>query len=195
LPDDPICFGSYYEQQLLTIDWAREEARAGNEVFKDLNPDAPAGVAGHSMGGQSALFASSYANATEHNIAAAVYHHAYTHEYPGPSVPFLAFTGQLDYVALPRQTQYSFFDAGDANPVKGLSDRVEADHFEPEDDFMPWSSYNPLVPQYTAAWFKLHLENKRSEFGLDFHEWIYGEGAGSICGGDDGEMKKCDMRE
>lgn len=194
MPDDPICFGSYYEQQLLTIDWAREEARAGNEVFKDLNPDAPAGVAGHSMGGQSALFASSYANATEHNIAAAVYHHAYTHEYPGPSVPFLAFTGQLDYVALPRQT-YNFFDAGDANPVKGLSDRVEADHFEPEDDFMPWSSYNPLVPQYTAAWFKLHLENKRSEFGLDFHEWIYGEGAGSICGGDDGEMKKCDMRE
>lgn len=52
------------------------------------------GIAGHSMGGQSTVFASSLGNASGSNITAAVMHHAYTHAYPAPQVPFLAFTGE-----------------------------------------------------------------------------------------------------
>ena len=41
-------------------------------------------------------------NTTEHNIKAAVMHHAYTHSYPAPQVPFLAMTSALDATASPK---------------------------------------------------------------------------------------------
>jgi len=193
LPDDPWAFAHYYKQQLLAIEWAKESARTGTEGFTNLDPTAPVGVSGHSMGGQSALFAASYGNATDHNISTAVLHHAYTHEYPGLTLPYLAFTGQEDYVALPSQT-YEFYDASPEGTVKGLSDKKTAGHFECEDDFQLWPSYNPLTPQYTAAWFKVHLEEKREEFGVDFYDLIYGDSETSICAGkEDGEMKRCEM--
>jgi hypothetical protein len=193
LPGDPSNFGAYYKEQLKAVDWARQEAANGNEVFANLDAAGAAGIAGHSMGGQSTLFSSSYSNATDHNIGSAALHHAFTHEYPGPSVPFFAFTGQLDYIALPRQT-YAFFDAEDAHKTKCLSDKQDAGHFEPEDDWQPWPSYNPLVPQYTASFFKIHLEDKKTEFGIDFWELLYGTEEDSICGGANGDMNKCDMR-
>jgi hypothetical protein len=79
--------------------------------------------------------------------------------------------------------------------VKGIIDKKDAGHFEPEDIWLPWKTYNPLIPQFTAAWFKLHVENKKSEFGIDFEAMLYGNGTNSICGGDDGGMSKCDIRD
>ena len=49
------------------------------------------------------------------------------------------------------------------------------------------------MPQFTAAWFKLHLENKTHEFGYDFDSMIYGTNASSsVCGGGDGSMSQCE---
>lgn len=91
LPGDPPAFAHYYKQQLHVIDWAKT---IPDDIFKTVNFTGGVGVAGHSMGGQATLFSSSYRNASEHGITAAVMHHAYTHEYPGPTVPFLAMTGE-----------------------------------------------------------------------------------------------------
>ena len=81
------------------------------------------------------MFASSFANASSADIRAAVMHHAYTHEHPPPQVypfywlywykstntdaahphpppqvPFLAFTGEKDWIAASKMTT-AFFDA------------------------------------------------------------------------------------
>ena len=68
--------------------------QAAKAIFDGhVNRSVGYGVAGHSMGGQATVFSSSYGNATGHRIRAAVMHHAFTHDYPAPTVPFLAFTG------------------------------------------------------------------------------------------------------
>ena len=192
------------------------QASFGTPPFSNIDFTNGVGVAGHSMGGQSTLFSSSYGNATAHNITSAAMHHAFTHEYPAPEVPFLAFTGGLDYVAWPSMTKEvggavdripcfsrsfvanlnpSQFYSNDSSDVtmKGICDRAEADHFEPEDNWQPWKSYNPLVPQFTAAWFKLTIDQKLEEFGIDFEEMIYGGSKESICNGGDGKMRTCEM--
>jgi hypothetical protein len=71
LKDDPPCFGHFYHQQLLTIDWARSPAAANSGL--PINTSLVA-VAGHSMGGQATLFSAAY-NATSHGIKAAALHH------------------------------------------------------------------------------------------------------------------------
>ena len=83
---DPPGFAHYYKQQLLAIRWAREQAASGNAVLRKVDFTRGVGIAGHSMGGQSTVYSSSYTNASAHNITAAVMHHAYTHEYPAPQV-------------------------------------------------------------------------------------------------------------
>jgi hypothetical protein len=97
LPDDPLGFAHYYMQQLKAIDWAKT---VPDDVFKTVNFTAGVGIAGHSMGGQATVFSASYQNASDHGIKAAVMHHAFTHEYPGPSIPFLAMTGAVHCAAL-----------------------------------------------------------------------------------------------
>ena len=69
LPLDPPCFGHYYHQQLMTVDWARSPASASLPINASL-----VAVAGHSMGGQATLFSAAY-NATTHGIKAAALHH------------------------------------------------------------------------------------------------------------------------
>eukprot|EP00618_Florenciella_parvula_P036385 CAMPEP_0119507394 /NCGR_PEP_ID=MMETSP1344-20130328/27298_1 /TAXON_ID=236787 /ORGANISM="Florenciella parvula, Strain CCMP2471" /LENGTH=334 /DNA_ID=CAMNT_0007544021 /DNA_START=172 /DNA_END=1176 /DNA_ORIENTATION=- len=192
---DPSGFAHYYKQQLLSIDWAKEQATAGNQALANADFSMGVGIAGHSMGGQSTVFSSSYTNATQHGVAAAVMHHAYTHEYPAPQVPFLAFTGVEDVVAFPWLTE-RFYNADDANSVKGIvNKKYGAGHFEPEDDWaLVRKTYNPLIPQFTAAWFKLNIEGKTSEFGVDFEDMVYGTGDTGLCGGVvDGKMSECEI--
>lgn len=192
LPFDPPGFRNYYKQQLLALDWAFASAVAGNtSALMKINTSSPAGISGHSMGGQSTLFSSSYSNASNHKVAAAVMHHAYTHEYPAPLVPFLAFTGKEDLIAPASMTEH-FFTSEGASTSKGFVYKTFADHFECEDPFpgqFPPDAYNPLMPQYTAAWFKMHVEGKSHEFGIDFESMIYG-----ICNGDDGHMETCNIQ-
>lgn len=191
---DPEGFGHYYKQQLHVIEWAKTRAgsTSTDPVLSKVDFSHGIGIAGHSMGGQSTVFSASFQNATDLGITAAVMHHAFTHEYPAPQVPFLAFTGSEDYVAGSYMTD-RFFSADGACPTKGMVDSSVFGHFEPEDNWLPWKTYNPLIPQFTAAWFKLHLEKKNSEFGVNFQEMIYGNGTQSLCHGGDGAMKRCEV--
>ena len=72
----------------------------------------------------------------------------------------------------------------------------DANHFECEDPFLGEEhAYNPLVPQFTAAWFKLHLQQRRTEFGIDFEALLYGTNgsATGLCEGGDGKMVSCEV--
>ena len=187
LGGDPKGFSTFYTQQLRAITWARAQAAEARtpEPFAELDVAAGAGIAGHSMGGQATLFSASGSNASSFDIRAAVMMHAYTHVFPAPEVPFLAFTGTKDTTAPPSMAS-GFYNAPGAATVKGLANREGATHHEPD-----VTDYNPLLPQFTAAWFKLHLEHKRSEHGIDFHALIYGNSSKSLCGGGAGKMAAC----
>lgn len=186
LPFDPPHFGLYYKQQLKVIDWAKGEAVSGKGIFGSLNLTNGVGIAGHSMGGQGTVFSSSMGNASAHDIRAAVIHHAFTHTYPAPQIPFLAFTGTLDELAPARMT-HKFFEAARADLPRGLVNRLDTDHHEPELD------HNPLLAQFTAAWFKVYLEGTPQAFGIDFDAMLYGSGPDSVCGGGDGGVKECTL--
>ena len=196
LPYDPSGFANYYVEQLKVIEWARSHNNKTYLPCGTIDFSNGVAIAGHSMGGQATLFSSSYGNASKFGIKAAVMHHAFTHEYPSPSIPFLAFTGGEDVVAYPEMTENYYNAAAGSNLARGLVNRKVADHFEPEDPFFPfYNSYNPLIPQFTAAWFKLHLENKTTEFDIDFEEMIYGNDTKSICNGGDSSMIKCETKQ
>jgi hypothetical protein len=82
LDGDPPCFGRYYHQQLDVFSWARNYSSADSrnvsgspaDVLSRVNHSMGYGVAGHSMGGQATLFSSSFHNASEQHIKAAVMH-------------------------------------------------------------------------------------------------------------------------
>ena len=182
LKRDPPFFGNFYKQHFAAIEWAKN--MSSEAPFDMINWDAGVGIAGHSMGGQGTLFASSYDNASNYDIRAAVMHHAYSHEYPAPSIPFLAFTGTKDDTAPPVMAE-SFFNAPGAYPTRGLVNRENTNHHEPDIE-----SYNDLLPQFTVAWLKLYLNDKNTK-DFDFHSMIYGNGTDSLCCGGDGDMKEC----
>lgn len=109
---------------------------------------------------------------------------AYTHDFPTPTVPFLAFTGDLDETAPPQMARDMFLASGGSD-VRGIVDRVDAGHQEPN-----IGSYNPLLAKFTAAWFKIFLDGKTVEGDVDYEKLIFGDGADSVCGGGDGEVNK-----
>ena len=106
------------------------------------------------------MFSSSLQNATAYNIRTAVFHHAYTHQFPAPTVPFIVFTGEKDTTAPPELMGIGIYNSTDSNSTDDNStdsniskmyvDSATASHHEP-DVF----DYNDLLPQFTAAWFKL----------------------------------------
>lgn len=186
LKSDPPCFGHFYDQQLLIIDWARSPAAAAAGL--PINASLVA-VAGHSMGGQATLFSAAY-NATSHGIKAAALHHAYTHTYPAiPTIPHLIFTGTHDTTA-PPQMASSIFNAAGAFGTRGLVNKAGAQHDEPGGSD-GGAAYNPELPVYTAAWFKIFVDETPVWRGHDFRAMIYGSGNGSLCGGGDGAMGNC----
>ena len=183
LPDDPPCFGNYYNESFKVLEWARSSAAASLPI----NNTAGVAVAGHSMGGQAALLAAADATArTEYGIKAAVMHHAYTHTYPSISeVPFLACTGTADATAPPAMAE-KFFSAASVSR-KGLINVRGANHHEPTTD------YRPELALFTAAWIKLYVDGVEASEGMSWRGLIYGTGTDSVCGGGDGQMAECTM--
>lgn len=186
LPFDPPGFGTMYKEQLKVIDWAKQQGGAGDAIFKNANFDLGVGIAGHSMGGQATVYSSS-SHGSGHGIKAAVMHHAYTHSYPAPIVPFLAFTGSADWIAFPSQTE-GFFNAKGANPIRGRVNKAGATHFEP--NFAPGPK---ALGMWSAAWFKVFLDETPQAGGVDYKTLIFGKGKDSLCNGGDGGMTKCDV--
>lgn len=124
---DPPCFGNYYKKQLGVFDWAKAFVAEDGETDPFLYVDwsSGVGVAGHSMGGQATLFSSSYSNASDYDIRAAVLHHAYTHSFPVPQIPFVDFTGELDTTAPPDTMAVPIYKSADGmNIPRGFVDKV-----------------------------------------------------------------------
>lgn len=71
LPRDPPAFGHFYMQQLKLISWAKNLSE-NDQTFVDVDFSNGVGIAGHSMGGQATVFSSSYRNASDYDIRAAV---------------------------------------------------------------------------------------------------------------------------
>lgn len=183
LPFDPPGFGHFYEQQLLVIDWAKQQQ---DDIMSAVDLDIGVGVAGHSMGGQSTLYSSSEHGAG-HGIKAAVMQHAFTHTYPAPTVPFLAFTGTSDLTAAASMTR-NFYNNASAYPIKGIVNKVGQSHDEPNPGF----AFNPALASLTAAWFKLHLDETPQADGNDYHDLIFNR----MCDGDyDGAVEECEVQD
>jgi hypothetical protein len=63
-------------QQLKALEWARAAAKNGSDpLLSKIDLTIGTGIAGHSMGGQATLFSSAYGT-KDHDIKAAVMHHA-----------------------------------------------------------------------------------------------------------------------
>ena len=182
LHGDPPFYGNYYKNQLNAIRWA-------TTTLSDVDQTRGVGVVGHSMGGQSTLFSSSYANASQHNIKAAVMLHAFTHEFPSSTVPFMVFTGDKDKLAPAAKMAKPIFDATSSQP-RVYVNRKGATHDEPDHH-----AFNPLLPQFVAAFLKLYVAETTHEFGLDFRQMIFGNQTSSLCGGGDGELVECIAEE
>jgi dienelactone hydrolase len=188
---DPACFGTFYEQQLLAIDWVREGLSADAKALLEplVNHSVGYGIAGHSMGGQATLFSSSAANATKYNVKAAVAMHPYTHAFPAPTVPFLVFTGDKDKIA-PENISKKLYTTPGGCSQRGFVNKHGANHLEP----LFWNNQNALAA-YGAAWMKVHLEQVPGgvQDGINYTDLVYGRGNASLCGGGDGAMVECDL--
>jgi len=167
LPSDPFCFGQFYKEQLKALKWAQNPSNASaKNILNSINHTYGYGIVGHSMGGQATLFSSSYLNASNNNIKAAVMQHAYTHEAPSPTIPFLAFTGSYDTIATPSMT-HAFFDAAAKSGKakhRGYVNKKDASHLEP----IVWPQV-PSLAKYTVAWLKIYLEKVEGvqDFSID----------------------------
>ena len=136
------------------------------------------------MGGQATLFSSSY-NSSSHNIKAAVMHHAYTHNFPAPQVPFAVFTSELDKTAPVEPMATGIYNVVGGSSIRGIVDKMDTDHDEP--DIL---NYNPLLSKYTAAFFKLYLDQTPQADGFDYENMIFGNDISSVCGGGDGSINQ-----
>jgi len=184
LPGDPPAFAHYYFEQLKVIDWVKEQMsqRVPPDFGTNLNIIDGVAVAGHSMGGQATLFSSSY-NSSDYNIIASVMHHAYTHNFPTPDVPFVVFTSEGDTTAPVDPMATGIFNAKGGSAVRGIVDKIDADHHEPD-----MLNYNPLLGQFTAAWLKIYLDKVSKDAYFNYEDMIFGMGSDSVCGGGDGAM-------
>jgi len=189
LSGDPPGYAHYYTYQLKVLEWGRMMANTSDAVMSRVDLSPGVGIGGHSMGGQATLFSASYSNASQHDIKTAVLHHPYTHEFPAATVPFIVFTGDEDTLATPKEMAGPIFNTSGANPIRGYVNKHGVNHDEPD-----ITGYNPLLAQFSAAWYKLHLENKTTEHGINFEAMIYGTGKDSLCHGGDGKMVQCVMK-
>ena len=117
-------------------------------------------------------------------------HHAYTHSFPAPQIPFAVFTGTNDTVAPAPSMAYPLFEVLDGCPIRALVNKEGAGHHEPDVTSLSPNGIG-LLAQFTAAWFKIYLDETPQDFGLDFAEMIFGDGPESLCGGGDGSMQNC----
>mmetsp|Transcript_41214 Transcript_41214/g.53157 ORF Transcript_41214/g.53157 Transcript_41214/m.53157 type:complete len:306 (+) Transcript_41214:13-930(+) len=186
LEDDPPCYGEYYKEQLSTIRWAQSN---NDMIFANVNWDAGVGIAGHSMGGQATLFSSSY-SAADYNIKAAVMHHPYTHSFPSPQVPYIVFTGTADTTAPATTMAQPIFEVQDGSSSRGIVNKIGADHHEPDCLDLDPQGVKTLA-SYSAAWFKVYLDQTPQANGIDYYDMLFGSDSASVCGGGDGDMEEC----
>jgi len=158
------------------------------EAYSNLHLEDGVSVVGHSMGGQATLFSSAY-NSTSHNIVAAVYHHAWTEDFPAPQIPFLDFTSVWDDEAPADTMGQVIYDIPDT-PTKLSKGLVSTKNFgHHEADIL---GFNPLLPQFTAAWLKIFMdgtfEETQNGVTVNWEGMIFGDDVTSVCGGGMGDI-------
>jgi len=169
LEGDPPCFGNYYEEMLAALTWAKGKG-SREQPFASIDWKGGVGLAGHSMGGQATLRAASGPEASEFDVKAAVLHFPYTNSFPIPVVPYLVFTGSDDDSAPPAAMARPVYEAGRRTGLpRGYACLAGEGHHTPDaqaDD--PKTTL--LLAQFTAAWFKVHLDGskQRQELGGDY---------------------------
>jgi len=186
-PDD-----DYRGVQTLAVSYARN-ATSGPLARADTSGGV--GIFGHSMGGKATLGNSVAEIASAHGLKAAVMLHAWTPTVPWvPGIPFLAFTGSNDTTAPDHYTE-RWYDKATNVTQRGLVDNWSG-HHEPDnwDGWKEHDQYNPKLPQFVVAWFKLHLDGVTASAGVDWRGLIYGtDPNASLCAGGDGPMRRCEV--
>ena len=89
----------------------------------------------------------------------------------------------------------NFYNSQGAYPVRGIVNKVNATHQEPTTYNDKVEPYNPFLAQFSAAWIKLYLNDVKQEGQTDFDALIHGSGPVSLCGGGDGAMEQCEVRQ
>eukprot|EP01079_Euglenida_sp_SAG-EU17-18_P011725 gene11725-320_t len=148
--------------QLQTLDWAKN--MSSSVPLSSINWTAGAGIAGHSMGGQSTAAANCKACTEKWGVKAAVLHHAASGQVEGhnlginASVPTAAFTSTGDGIW--NETRQIYY-AMPSNLPRVYRDEKGWSHLEP----VLWPPIeNPLLATFTAAWFKIFLSGDKGQF-------------------------------
>ena len=186
LPPLSGLFTPWYGEQLKAIDWARNMTAAGSDpVFQTIDWAAGVGVAGHSMGGQATTMSASAACAAKWGIRAAALHHPAIGSLPwgntgeNVSVPVAAFTSSGDNLctaATTEATMAAFNASAQAAALPSAYRNAQGwSHLEP---VLGAVFENPLLATYTAAWFKIMLNNDRGVY----YDLFYGTASdGGLC--------------
>ena len=186
LPVQPAGWAAWYGEQIKAIDWARNMSAAGGSsdpVFASIDWAAGVGIAGHSMGGQATALSAGAACAQRWDIRAAVLHHPASGALPGGanigvnmSVPVAGFTSSGDSIFPETFGIMAAFNSSSAAATlpNALKDATGWSHLEPV--LIP-PIENPLLATFTAAWFKVFLNNDKNEF----FDMVFGSGPDSFC--------------
>lgn len=174
LPPLPLpLYNAWYAEQLKTIEWARNMSAGGSAdpVFQTIDWSAGVGAAGHSMGGQATTLSSSSSCAKKWDIRAAALIHPEIGDLPwgntgaNISTPVMTFSSSGDKLCPPSTaaaTMRAFnASAQGATLPSGYRNVVGWSHLEP---VLGQVFENPLLATYTAAWFKIHLNNDRGAY-------------------------------
>lgn len=183
-PVQPDGWAPWYGEQLKAIDWARNMTNGGSSdaVFQTIDWSTGVGIAGHSMGGQATALAAGSACAKAWDIRAAALHHPAAGTVPwgnvgsNISVPVAAFTSSGDSIWPETAGIMAAFNASAAARAlpSAYKDLTGWSHLEP---VLAPPIENPLLATFTAAWFKVFLNNDSGAY----HDLVFGDGPDSFC--------------
>lgn len=174
-------WGFYYAEAFKAVEFMRNASSAAGagEPYSRVDWAAGVGLAGHSMGGQGATIGACAACAARWGVRAAVLHHAASAATPAGNlgakiaVPTLGMATTGDSIW--PETE-AIMNATRAAPLPhGFRNEVGWSHLEPV--LLP-PVENPLLATYTAAWFKVFLNN---ETAGAYHDLIFGVDENAMC--------------
>jgi len=188
----PLECPTEWRDQLRDLEWIRASKFASKIDFTKT------GILGHSMGGGATYHLASNASAVKAlSIGAAVMLHPQiksplpVQPYISPLVPAFYGTGSADIVVSPESVK-SAYDKDTTPAPKVFTEIDGADHNEPM--VQPWGK-GRWTP-YVIAMFDCHLKGWKHD-DLNWHtggcDKIYGSGSGSLCSGNDFELKACEF--
>jgi len=181
---DAAGWNTWFGEQIKAIEWAQNQAKTSDPIFKMLDSAAGVAIAGHSMGGQATAWAAHQNCTSRWNIkAAAIHHGVYGTTNDKIGVPVAAF-GSTGDASISMKTK----DVYTKSPVLPKMWRyiVGSSHLEPV--LVP-PAENPLLATYTVAWFKVIMNLDHDNY---WHDMIYDESSPNyVCKSQ--KMQECEI--